>query len=191
MTLTLADRADLYNQAFPDYPPLHVWGRWLYGVWDMGYNYRGSGFYGSYPPSYLRRVLTMFPDIDGHRMLHLFSGSLPAGTPGVRLDIQGDADITGDAHYLSEVAPGPWGLILADPPYSGEDSVHYGTPMVDRNRVVRECAKVLAPGGWLVWLDQVLPMFRKVDIQRVGSIGMVRSTNHRFRMVNMFVRGKR
>jgi len=188
MTLSLAARAARYNLAHPDWPPLHVSGRWLYGIWMLGNDYRGSGFYGSYPPGYLRRVMTMFPDVDAARVLHLFSGALPPDTPGTRLDIQGEADIIGDAHRLSECAPGPWDLILADPPYSCEDSVHYGTPMVDRNRVVRECAKVIAPGGWLVWLDQVWPMFRKDALHFCGTIGVFRSTNHRYRMVGLFER---
>jgi len=38
----------------------------------------------------------------------------------------------------------------------------------------------------LVWLDQVLPMYRKADFEAEAYIGMVKSTNHRFRMVTIF-----
>ena len=36
--------------------------------------------------------------------------------------------------------------------------------------------------------DQVLPMFRKDTFNLVGAIGIVRSTNHRFRVAAIFKR---
>ena len=41
-------------------------------------------------------------------------------------------------------------------------------------------------GTHVVWLDQVLPMYRKDEWKLVGIIGMVKSTNHRFRVVTIF-----
>lgn len=41
-------------------------------------------------------------------------------------------------------------------------------------------------GAHVVWLDQVLPMYRKADFQVEGYIGMVKSTNHRFRVIAIF-----
>jgi hypothetical protein len=58
--------------------------------------------------------------------------------------------------------------------------------MVNRNKVLSECVKVLEPSGFIVWLDQVLPMFRKTELKMCGVIGMVKSTNHRFRVVTLF-----
>ena len=55
--------------------------------------------------------------------------------------------------------------------------------MINRNKVIKECSKVLNKDGYLVWLDQVLPMFRKDDLKMWLTIGMVRSTNHRFRVI--------
>jgi hypothetical protein len=183
--LTLRDRAELYNIALRPYSkgaPLEATGRWLYGVWMMGNNYRKeTSYYGGYPASYLKRVLALFPDKD--RILHLFSGKLGEGVRGDRLDINpdNDPDIEGDAEDLSQLVSGKYDLIVADPPYSEEDALHYGTAMVNRNKVVEECAKVLRRGGFLVWLDQVLPMFRKADLELVGVISVVISTNHRVR----------
>ncbi len=184
--MTLAERARLYNDRFPDRPPLVATERWLYGVWIVGNNYRGSGYYGAYPPGYLDRVMSLFPDVRPNRILHLFSGSLGPEVPGVRLDIRPEADIQGDAHELSRLAPGPWELIVADPPYSQADAERYGTTMVNRRKVIAECAKVMAPGGHLVWLDTVLPMYRKDELKLVGTIGVVGSTNHRIRFVFMW-----
>ena len=180
--LSLIERAKLYNSTFPKFPPLRADERWLDGMWVMGNNYRGSGYYGSYPPQYLRRLLALFPDAD--RILHLFSGSLPAGEY-VRFDAKG-GDVTGNAEQLSAYFRERFDLILADPPYSAEDANHYGLPMVNRNKVLKECGRVLQAGGYLVWLDQVLPMFRKDRLHLCGLIGIVRSTNHRFRVVSIF-----
>ncbi len=147
-----------------------------------------SGFasHNSYPPNYLKRITTLFPDAE--RVLHLFSGSLPKGDY-IRCDINPDngAELVVDVHKLSEICPqNSFDLIYADPPYSGEDADRYGTPMISRNRVVKECAKVLDVGGYLVWLDQMLPMFRKDTLHLCGVIGLVRSTNHRFRVCSIF-----
>lgn len=150
----------------------------------MGNNYQTSGYYGAYPHTYLERVMSMFPDAKS--ILHLFSGSMKPGNY-VRFDRNGNGDIHGDAEKLSESFPEQrFDLILADPPYSVEDCEHYGCAMVNRNRVISECVKVMEPGGFIVWLDQVLPMFRKDQLEMCGVIGMVKSTNHRFRVVTMF-----
>ena len=44
------------------------------------------------------------------------------------------------------------------------------------------------PGTHVVWLDQVLPMYRKDEWDIRAVIGMVKSTNHRFRVVTVFER---
>jgi len=58
--------------------------------------------------------------------------------------------------------------------------------MVKRNTVLKQAYKVLKKGGHLVWLDQVLPQYRKIELKPVGYIGMVKSTNHRFRVITIF-----
>lgn len=184
LNLAPEERVKFYSDKFPDWPPLRVIGRWIDGIWIMGNNYKTSGYYGAYPHTYLDRITCLFPDATS--ILHLFSGSMPPGNY-IRFDAKDGADTIGDAEKLSEYfQPGQFDLIYADPPYSVEDCEHYGCAMVNRNRVVQECCKILQPGGYLVWLDQVLPMFRKDTIEMCGVIGMVKSTNHRFRVVTIF-----
>ena len=79
-------------------------------------------------------------------------------------------------------------IVLADPPYSVEDAERYRTTMVKRNRIMRRLAESCKPGTHVVWLDQVLPMYRKTEWSVVGVIGMVKSTNHRFRVITIFER---
>lgn len=185
----IRERAQYYGLAFPKYPPLVATDRWLYGIWMIGNDYAGRmSYYGEYPHSYLRRIYSLFPDAQG--ILHLFSGSVSIEHEAeITFDINSELkpDVVGDAHRLSSYfEPNYFDLILADPPYTAEDAEHYGTPMVNRNTVVRECYKVLVSGGYLVWLDQVLPMYRKDTVILEGTIGLVRSTNHRFRVVSIF-----
>jgi hypothetical protein len=163
--------------------------RWVVGTWIMGNNYRvKSAYYGGYPAGYLRRIQALFPD--KHAVLHLFSGRvdrsiIPGDTVDIRADMQ--PDYLDDAQSLMTRVPlERYDLVLSDPPYSVEDSVRYGTPMIDRNKVMAALGRRLPSGCHVVWLDQVLPMYRKDQFAIDGVIGMVKSTNHRFRVITIF-----
>ena len=210
MALSLMERALSYNNTFKKFSaqaPLMATERWIYGVWIIGNNYqRAMGYYGEYPPTFLKRVYSLFPDVEDCEILHLFSGSLSQSERGDRFDINPDTypTICGDAEQLSKLVKKKYKLIIADPPYSGMDAEHYGTSMIKRNNVVKECNKVLEIGGHVVWLDQVQPMYRKIemrldgtigyieynidaegmdDVESVGAIEIIGSTNHRVRCV--------
>jgi hypothetical protein len=159
----------------------------IVGTWIMGNNYRvKSEYYGGYPAGYLKRIKSLFPD--KKNILHLFSGKVDTSVfPGDTVDINPELEPTylDDAQTLENVPLQKYDLILADPPYSVEDCEHYKTTMVKRNVVMKSLARVL-PGTHVVWLDQVLPMYRKIDWKIAGVIGMVKSTNHRFRVVTIF-----
>jgi hypothetical protein len=159
------------------------------GTWIMGNDYRvKTGYYGGYPAGYLRRVRALFPD--KRRVLHIFSGKVDlAALPGDTVDINAALGPTyvDDAQTLSSVPLEDYDLILADPPYSVEDAERYQTTMVKRNTVLRALQRARA-GTHIVWLDQVLPMYRKDTFDIEAVIGMVKSTNHRFRVVTVFCR---
>src|ERR1019366_2376458 len=192
--VSLRDRAMFYNTAYA-----HLWKQtltfrcnpkdpteqFIEGWWFVGGNI--SDLYGAYQTEYLKRIETLFPD--AVKVVHLFTGSLPPSDKYVRVGLpQGDTkpDINCDAHQLSSFLPFKADLIYADPPYSVEDSEHYANSMVNRERVVQECAAVLEPGGFLVWLDQALPLFSNNDLRLVGGISYIRSTGNRFRVVTIF-----
>lgn len=188
--MDLASRIDHYVQAtrFPRSLFVSEDGR-IVGTWIMGNDYRvKSAYYGGYPAGYLRRVRALFPD--KQRVLHLFSGKVDlAALPGDTVDINPDLAPTyvDDAQTLSQVPLEQYDLILADPPYSVEDAERYQTTMVKRNTVMRALQRTAA-GTHIVWLDQVLPMYRKDAFAIDAVIGMVKSTNHRFRVVTVFRR---
>ncbi len=133
----------------------------------------------------------MFPD--SKEILHLFSGSLSKKdvehpTANVaRMDINPKLKpgIVGNAEFGIPVAY-DFDLIVADPPYSVEDCKHYGVPLCNKRKVLAGCHKVLKKGGTLAWMDQALPMYRKIDWHFYGIITIIRSTNHRVRCVFLF-----
>lgn len=164
----------------------------IVGTWIMGNDYRvKSEYYGGYPAGYLRRVMAMFPD--KHHVLHLFSGRVDkAVMPGDTVDVNPELapDYVDDAQTLERVPLEKYDLVLADPPYSIEDCERYQTTMVKRNKVMAALGTRLTPGSHVVWLDQVLPMYRKDQFSIEAVIGMVKSTNHRFRVVSIFCKTK-
>jgi hypothetical protein len=197
--LTLAARAAAYAAAFPQFPDsvpvVSPTGRWLNGVWLLGNDYRGSGYYGAYPPSYVRRIQALFPDVPPARVLHLFSGSLRPSVPGVRIDLRppGDGVEAPSARADALSLPfrdGTFPMCLADPPYTGEDAKRYGTKPVNKRLALYELHRVVAPGGFLVWLDTTLPMYAKKSWHHWGMICVQRSTNHRTRLASLYTRVK-
>jgi hypothetical protein len=160
----------------------------IVGTWIMGNDYRvKSTYYGGYPAGYLKRVKSLFPDKE--RVLHLFSGKVDTATmPGDTVDINAENQPTyvDDAQTLSAVPLEKYDLVMADPPYSVEDCERYETSMVKRNKVMAALGARLTPGTHVVWLDQVLPMYRKDQFSVEAVIGMCKSTNHRFRVVTIF-----
>lgn len=194
--MTLEQRAAAYAAAFPTRPPLQLVQEGgqpvIYGHFLIGQDYRNkTTFYGAYPNGLLQRIAALFPDAVGAQTLHAFSGSLPPGDY-TRLDVNPDnrPDVIGDVCDVARLfhKQGRFKLVIADPPYSSEDAKRYGTPMINRGRATRALASVVYSGGHLVWLDTVWPMFSKALWRTAGRITVVRSTNHRVRLLSIFER---
>ena len=158
------------------------------GTLIMGNDYRGgSALYGSYPAGYLKRMKALFPD--KKRVLHLFSGNVDTKLfPGKTVDLDDayEPDYVDDAQTLKKVPLEKFDLVMADPPYSVEDAEHYQKTMIKRNVVMRALGTRLRKDAHVVWLDQVFPMHRKDQFSIEAVIGMVKSTNHRFRVITIF-----
>ena len=188
---SIHQRASFFNESFPHLNPLHVdtvaSKPFIVGYWFLGGG-NISQFYGSYTTEYLQRIQSIFPDAG--KVIHLFSGSMPASPDYTRVgqDPTGQykSDLEIDAEQLSSHLKFNPDLIYADPPYSVEDAEHYKIGLVDRRKVVSECAQVLQPGGYLVWLDTALPLFQNKEINMVGAINYIRSTGNRYRCITLF-----
>ena len=198
--MTPGDRCRAYAESrfgrrWPDsIPYVTPSGRWVYGKWVIGALFKNATRYpGAYPRTYLERVLAMYPDVDEAQILHLFSGSLPAGAY-TRVDLRRDveADIVGSVYDLPTLLDRnlswQFRLVPCDPPYRGHARALYGTPGVESWRAFRAMAQAFAPGTQVVWLDTQVPMYRKDDWHHWGSITVVRSTNNDIREASFFER---
>jgi len=187
--LSPKERAENFERTFPQYSSLVVHNDRLYGFWLIGRWYASDrSFYGSYPPSYLKRITSLFPDCA--KILHLFSGTVKGdGINELTYDIKPELEpnICDDAsNLLQHFQSSEFGLILADPPYEARDFEKYGCQPFNKGKVVKDCSVIVKPGGFLVWLDTILPPFSKRDWQLYGIIGLVQSTNHRTRAISIF-----
>ena len=84
------------------------------------------------------------------KILNLFCGM---NKHGMRIDINPEVnpDIECDAHKISEVLSGTYDAILADPPYSNEESKElYGTGKLNYKIWTNEADKLLCPMGLLI-----------------------------------------
>lgn len=199
--LTLRDRAEAFRRAFPDreasWPSVvQEQGRdVLYATWVCGQDYRNrSGLYGAYPHGYLDRLEGFYPDQERLEILHAFAGSVPPGNYS-RVDLVDRVGVPDCRFHEADVCdvaaifkPERFDVVIADPPYSRADAGEYGTPMVNRGKATAALAKVTKPGGHLAWLDCVWPMFSKDKWVTVGRITVIRSTNHRVRLLTIFER---
>lgn len=183
--MTPQDRIDSYERVMKITRTLWLGPKdQILGVWEMGQNYTvKSGFYGGFPHGYLKRIKGLYPE--GRKTLHLFSGEVDTEAfPGDTVDLDFDRYPTflDNAETLETVPLQDYMLVLADPPYSVEDALHYGPPMVDRAKVIRTLTRLPA-GAHVVWLDQVKPMYRKDQWNVYAQIGMSKSVNHRYRQI--------
>lgn len=196
--LSPADRVKAYNTTFPDRPQLHFSQEWVTGTWAIGACYKNPNkLYGAYPHGYLDRVMSMFPD--AKTILHAFSGGMKLDyvqetAPEAEMelvDLMGPTNgryptWQGDLTEMPKEWAGRFDLILADPPYSKSDAKKYGVKMPNRGKIARCLRNVAQNGATLVWLDTCWPMHRKDMWKTYGHIGLVRSTNHRMRLVSLF-----
>jgi hypothetical protein len=180
---------DNYHKVFKKYPKclLESAGR-VYGVWAIGNYYkRKVGYHGEYPPSYLKRVHALFPQQT--RVLHLFAGTIEEypGATTVDLNPTLKPTIVDDVLNVSAHLPrGAKNLVICDPPYSKNDATKYGVALVNKKMVFREARRVVEEGAVLVWLDTQIPIFRKIEWNLLGIVGVFCGTNRVARFASMF-----
>lgn len=175
-----------HRKEFPHTAVQIVEGR-LYGIWMIGNNYkRPNGYYGEYPPHYVDRVRSLFPDKT--HMMHLFSGSIQSSDPDEwTVDVQETGFYPMTVCRAEEVhtkfKPDAFNIVLADPPYSPADAKAYGTKMPNIPAVLRSLHHVVTPGGVVVWLSTRPPMYRKDEWSLAGVVGLHCGTNRSFRSI--------
>ena len=159
-------------------------GYWWFGRWYNQTRVEGIGYYyGAYPAKFLERVKALlYPVFETGKVLHLFSGTLRGdGDKIVTLDIKPELkpNVVANAEEMP-FQENTFDLILADPPYE-DNWKKYGTKKIKKRKVFSECRRVLKPGGYLVWLDTIVPQWRKAEFQYRGVVAVLPSTNHKTR----------
>ena len=64
-------------------------------------------------------------------------------------------------------------LVLSDPPYTKKDSEIYGCSPFPMGKFVKECYRVLRPGGYLGMLHTYYPSYRKKEFKLCALIAVV------------------
>jgi hypothetical protein len=185
--LTWPERIENYRHKI-GVPYLGYENGWTYGTWFMGNSYeKRNDYYGGFQGNFLKRIDALFPD--RRRVLHLFAGRVDLERfPGATVDLNHELkpDYCVDAETCAGVPLHMFDFVLADPPYSESDAERYGRSMVNRNKVIASLAAGLPVGAVICWLDQVYPMYAKAALKPEAVIGIVGSTNHRFRVLSVF-----
>ncbi len=187
--MTIKDRIANYELEFgkwKDSVPYCTSDNRMYGMWVLGNDYKAKNeirLYGAFPPNILARIMSFFPD--SKAICHFFSGSLPKGDY-LRIDINEKLkpDIVGNIEDLN--LHNVFDLAIVDPPYAKEDSLRYGFPFPNKKKSFEKIIDSLVVGGFCVWLDCIMPMYTKRTVKFIGAIGIIRSTNHRFRVLTFF-----
>ena len=156
---------------------------WIYGVWYCGTSFQKAVYYGQYPATFVKRVRRLFPD----EMLHLCCGRCHIdGAINVDIKSLPEVDVVADAESLP-FASASFDSVLIDPPYSEEDASRYGVArLLKPGKVMKEAKRVLRPGGWLLWLDEKYPSYRRAEWRLRGLIGIITGFNRRTRVLAMF-----
>ena len=180
---------DNYHKIFKKYPKcLMESGGRVYGIWMIGNYYkRKEGYHGEYPPSFLNRIYALFPKRDN--ILHMFAGTIQDGVKATTVDVNPDLNptVVCDVLEMSKYMPNnSFDLVIADPPYTKKDAKIYGVPLINKRLALREARKMCKDGGVLCWLDTQVPIYRKLDWDLLGMVGVFCGTNRVIRSVTFF-----
>lgn len=177
-----------YNTSFPKYPCLIYDKGWIHGTWYCGALYKQK-LYGDYPPTFLKRALSLFPGVNKERTLHCPSGSLNGQFGGVTVDLIRDEKRCPQVIASADKLPfedNSFDLVLSDPPYSKADAEKYGTPPYPLKKSMEEFRRVLAPKGYLGLLHFYYPPFRRENWDMKALIGVCTGSNRKMRMFVIF-----
>lgn len=128
-----------------------------FGATEREHRERGVPVYGQYPRGLIPAMLPWLR-CGRHEVLHVCSGALPPGE-GIRVDVRPEAkpDVLADGRSLPFL-DGSIAGVMIDPPYT----IHYARELygIDYPRpahLLREAARVVRPGGRIVFVHYITP----------------------------------
>lgn len=175
------------NRIFPSYPITVNDKGWIYGVWYCGTSWKKSSLYGQYPFGFLKRALSLFPDVVD--ILHCPSGTVTG--PGITVDAVSDGIRCPQIIALADDLPfldNSFDLVLSDPPYSAEDSKKYGCAPFPLGKFVKEAHRILRPGGHLGMLHVYYPSYRRKEWKLEALIMVITGFLRRARVFSILTK---
>lgn len=173
------------NRSFPKYPITVFDKGWIYGLWYCPTAWMRTHFHGQYPLTFLKRVLTLFPDAKD--ILHCPSGTIVGH--GITVDLisceKRKPQIVANAEKLP-FSNDSFDLYVSDPPYSSADSAKYGTPPFRGKVAMAEARRILKPGGYYALLNTRYPSFKRNQWNFIALIGVVTGANRVVRLLSIF-----
>lgn len=161
--------------------------------------------YGAYPNGFLERARALLGVDPYQAVLHICGGKVrnsPAKPRGFGpYDKTLDLDPTCSPDFLqSAMEPHPlnlsdtysgrlWDALLADPPYTEEDTTHY-TPGAKAfplpSKILCNMLDVVKQGGRVGMLHYILPQPPRKNVRFVACIGVITGFNDRMRCFSVF-----
>lgn len=142
-------------------------------VWVLGQS--NNGYPGAFPRGLINKIKRRWW---GKDRLWLFSGSFK-DDGGTTIDIKPELEpsIVADCGDLSMLDDNSFDFVMADPPYSKEESMkHYNLPYVSIVKTLNEMARICKPGGYCLFLHRLVPQRHPQlsnEFKRLKVIGLV------------------
>lgn len=159
-------------------------GKWVWGVWYCGTAFKKVSIYGAYPKGFTDRVRMLFPT---QKILHLCCGFAHMDN-AVNVDINPEnrPNVVADVEALP-FSSRSFEVVLIDPPYTENDAMRYGVSrLLSSRKVMAQLEQILIPGGWLLWLDEKYPSYRRGKWNLRGLIAVITGFERRTRVLSMF-----
>jgi SAM-dependent methyltransferase len=140
---------------------------------------------GGYPRGLIEYAGKLMGVHDHRKVVHLCSGSVRASLT-FDLRPQSEARVIADVRHLP-IASNSVRWVMCDPPYSANHAEElwgigreYPTPAA----ILRECARILAPGGTLAFLHFIVPKM-PAQLDRIGTYGVTIGPGYRIRALTI------
>lgn len=144
-----------------------------------------SGQRQQYPSRFIYNIKRTYPEFDGPRTLHMFSGSSEFG---ITTDFREDTGATIVAEFNKlPLGEGTVDHVIADPPYADHYQNQWGGNLPKPKHILKEAVRVVKPGGLIGILHIiVIPAYKELGVERLALHPVLAGPNNAIRVFNVF-----